>query len=661
MERLARVALAALVGAAGFAFIRRPLPAAPWFALALASVFWQVRAPEALVIAVRRAVLAIVGIVVVLGWTLMSYPVLSATAEALLTAACGYALLVLSCASLLAPRFPRPSTLYPSIAALLALACYDPAAHVRVAVIVAALALFVFLLVTPARRWTLSRVALLTLYVVPAVLIARAVVGFLPLAQTRVEEYALGMTGSTASSSGMSAHVRLGALSSLKLSSQIVLRVFAPSARKLRGRVYVAFDGRGWNAAPAEAGSLRPLEPAALAPALVAWAGAIPGMSFGRSDTPVAPAAAGQIPSRIVQRLVTPGLLVAPGGVSIVRAPVAAMGLDTFGLLRPAADAAPEVYGVVSATGDVTVPGPADPRLLTACLDLPAETDPRFSELAKRLGAGLTTPQKLERTVSYVAGACHYSLEPGTFRTRQPVAEFLFDKKLGYCEYFASAAAILLRLQGVPTRYVTGYNVQEDNRVAGHYLVREADAHAWIEAYVPEVGWVEADPTPAAEYDALHADRPDALAAVFEWARTQWGALSLWARFGDWKPRLLVTGAALGLVGFLAAVRAWLRQRRARTPLRPSREGAGTAVRPELRELLARLERLWARAGHPRPPSRAPLEHASSLPGEAALRNLRDTGVRVVECYYRERFGGVPAPDDEIRDLLSRLASVTSV
>lgn len=293
----------------------------------------------------------------------------------------------------------------------------------------------------------------------------------------------------------------------------------------------------------------------------------------------------------------------------------------------------------------------SEPGLLAACLAVPADTDKRFRELAERLWSGLTTAQKLDRTVSYVAGACHYSLEPGAFRTRQPVAEFLFEKKLDYCEYFASAAAILLRLEGVPTRYVTGYNVQEDNRVAGHYVVREADAHAWIEAYVPEAGWVEADPTPAAEYEALHAQRPDALAAALEWAKTEWVALSLWFRFGDWKPRLVVIAGALGLVGVMAAFRAWLRRRRARAPLRPSRDRAAEAVRPELRRLLARLERQWARAGHPRPPSHAPLEHASSLPREAPFGGLRDAGIRVVECYYRERFGGVLASDDEIRDL----------
>ena len=76
MARFERAVMAALVGAAALAFTRGPLQATPWLALSIASVFWQVHTPEALAVAVRRAVLVVVGIVVVLGWTLMTYPIL---------------------------------------------------------------------------------------------------------------------------------------------------------------------------------------------------------------------------------------------------------------------------------------------------------------------------------------------------------------------------------------------------------------------------------------------------------------------------------------------------------------------------------------------------------------------------------------------------------
>jgi hypothetical protein len=648
MERVERGALAVLVGAAVWAAARSPLPAAPWLALAAASTFFQLpRVPDGVLAAARQAVRATVGAVLLLGWMLMAYPVLSAGTEALVTLVCGHVLALLASASLLSPRFPRATTLYPSVAALLALACYDPVAHVRGALVVAALALFVLLGVAPVRRWSVSRAVPLALYLAAAFLIARWIVGFLPAAQARVEEYGLGVLASNASTSGMSARVRLGELARLKLSSQVVLRVFAPSAGKLRGRVYVAFDGRGWKAAT---GDVRPLQPLASVPSpgLASWWATTPGRSFGEAgDVP-----AGATPSRILQRLATPGLLAAPGGVRLVRAPVDAIGLDAYGLLRPPAEARIDVYGVVTkAVGDATVPGPADAALLAACLAVPADSDPRFGELARSLGAGLAPARRVDRTVSYVASACRYSLEPGAFRSKQPVAEFLFEKKRGYCEYFASAAALLLRLQGVPTRYVSGYNVQEGNRQAGHYVVRESDAHAWIEAYMPGRGWVEADPTPAAEYAALHAERPDALATALEWAQAEWAALSVRLRYGDWRSRAVAGLVALGLVGLAAASRSWLARRRHRRPP-PARRWVGEdGTRPELRELLARLDRTWARAGHPRPACRAPLEHARSLPTGAPTSELGEACQRAVECYYRERYGGVLASDREIEAL----------
>jgi hypothetical protein len=78
----------------------------------------------------------------------------------------------------------------------------------------------------------------------------------------------------------------------------------------------------------------------------------------------------------------------------------------------------------------------------------------------------------------------------------QPVSTFLFDAKSGHCEYFASSMAILLRAAGIPTRLVNGFQMGEYNPVGADYIVRESDAHSWIEVYVPGRGWMEFDPTP---------------------------------------------------------------------------------------------------------------------------------------------------------------------
>ncbi|WP_284199643.1 transglutaminase-like domain-containing protein [Alicyclobacillus sacchari] len=77
------------------------------------------------------------------------------------------------------------------------------------------------------------------------------------------------------------------------------------------------------------------------------------------------------------------------------------------------------------------------------------------------------------------------------------VAQFLFQTHRGYCDNFSSALAVMLRTLGVPTRWVTGFAVSSANQTgADTYLVTDADAHAWVEVYFPEYGWIPFDPTP---------------------------------------------------------------------------------------------------------------------------------------------------------------------
>ena len=89
----------------------------------------------------------------------------------------------------------------------------------------------------------------------------------------------------------------------------------------------------------------------------------------------------------------------------------------------------------------------------------------------------------------------HYTTEVGA-PGREPLLEFLFHTHKGYCQHFAGAAALILRVAGVPTRVVVGFATGEP---IGHdtYAVRDEDAHAWIEVYFPGVGWVPFNPTPS--------------------------------------------------------------------------------------------------------------------------------------------------------------------
>jgi hypothetical protein len=77
------------------------------------------------------------------------------------------------------------------------------------------------------------------------------------------------------------------------------------------------------------------------------------------------------------------------------------------------------------------------------------------------------------------------------------LANFLFERKQGHCEYFASSMAVMLRTLGIPSRIVNGFRTGEFNDLTGQYVIRARNAHSWVEAYFPGTGWVSFDPTPA--------------------------------------------------------------------------------------------------------------------------------------------------------------------
>jgi hypothetical protein len=81
---------------------------------------------------------------------------------------------------------------------------------------------------------------------------------------------------------------------------------------------------------------------------------------------------------------------------------------------------------------------------------------------------------------------------------RYPLAAFLFDTKQGYCQQFSGTMALMLRMGGVPARVASGFSPGSYNRDRKEYVVRDTDAHSWVEAYFPKIGWVTFDPTPAA-------------------------------------------------------------------------------------------------------------------------------------------------------------------
>jgi protein-glutamine gamma-glutamyltransferase len=140
--------------------------------------------------------------------------------------------------------------------------------------------------------------------------------------------------------------------------------------------------------------------------------------------------------------------------------------------------------------------GPVPPEL-APYLQLPQDIDPRIQTLALDItGKASTVMDKATAVEAYLKRYYKYTLELTWDPGDEPISTFLFSAKAGHCEYFASSMAILLRTVGIPTRLVNGFLMGEYNPVGGDYIIRESDAHSWVEVYVPGSGWLEFDPTP---------------------------------------------------------------------------------------------------------------------------------------------------------------------
>jgi transglutaminase-like putative cysteine protease len=260
-------------------------------------------------------------------------------------------------------------------------------------------------------------------------------------------------------------------------------------------------------------------------------------------------------------------------------------------------------------------------------------------------------------------GGFLYSLTPPLLDL-DSVDDFLFRTRTGFCGHYASAFATLMRAAGIPARVVTGYHGGEWNPIGQYLIVRQSDAHAWVEIWVDGRGWSRIDPTGVVAPDRLRRAALDRIAEsaggadplIAElgwWARTAltWDAINTW-----WKIRVLDfdLGSQLALLRELGFERPALRQlgwlvagglatwllaialRFGRAPRAPR----GDALARSYRRLCARL----AGAGIAREPQEGPLDYAARL-----ARERPDLAARVVpalERYALTRFGSNAATED---------------
>lgn len=250
-----------------------------------------------------------------------------------------------------------------------------------------------------------------------------------------------------------------------------------------------------------------------------------------------------------------------------------------------------------------------------------------------------------------------------------PLEDFLFEQKAGHCEYFASAAAILLRLGGVPTRYVNGFLGGEWNDLRQAITIRENRAHSWIEAYLGSEGWVRVDATPPLRRTSyMGSFRQLVDAAELFWGRwvMEYSAsqqLLLAQRLGKKlgfaahgylpgkgpatitkKQALIFSGAVILTILILSQRKRWLRRRTGDHVV----VGSHRDQRPIVRLYRATQKRL-ASAGIARIPSETPHEYLARL----TKSHLEGVAVldRLTECYVSARYGNIEIPPEVVAQL----------
>jgi transglutaminase-like putative cysteine protease len=135
----------------------------------------------------------------------------------------------------------------------------------------------------------------------------------------------------------------------------------------------------------------------------------------------------------------------------------------------------------------------------------PIDTMRRIHDLAARVTANAANPyDKAAAIEQYLRGGYTYTLTPGAPPTgMDPEDYFLFTSKAGYCQYFATVMADMLRSIGIPTRLVNGYGPGSYDSQRRSFVVRESDAHTWPEVYFPSYGWIAFEPTPDGVYSPI--------------------------------------------------------------------------------------------------------------------------------------------------------------
>jgi protein-glutamine gamma-glutamyltransferase len=489
--------------------------------------------------------------------------------------------------------------------------------------------------------------------------------------------YMGGYSFGTNLSSGFSDHVQLGQIGQIQQSSALVMHVQIDGDRvggsdlHWRGVALANFDGRTWS---------NPREQFILQR-----------QGDGSFRVPSANAALRSYikPGLAREHVIHYRVLMEPIGTNVFfLAPWARNVSGNYRML--ASDAGGAVYNFdiqrgisrYEADSDIATAAPAElrtagrdypPLIAATYLRLPA-VDPRVPRLAAQITSSANSDfDKAAALENYLRTRFGYTLELPRTAVKDPIANFLFERKQGHCEYFASSMAVMLRTLGIPSRVVNGFRSDEFNDLTGNYVVRAKDAHSWVEAYFPGYGWQTFDPTPAGAngtpqgWDRL-ALYVDAMASFWRewivsydtshqfalgqaavsgtrglwegariWARNHYASMLKWARRSqdrvEHSPgRWAIVGAAITLVllllGNLGRIARLLHEKWLQAHPESSPEQAAAMW-------YQRMARALARRGVEKPAAQTPQEFVKKIEDS----RLREPVARFTQVYESARFG----------------------
>ncbi|MGA6981421.1 MAG: DUF3488 and transglutaminase-like domain-containing protein [Candidatus Sulfotelmatobacter sp.] len=351
------------------------------------------------------------------------------------------------------------------------------------------------------RHMAYSLTRLVPVFVVMILIGAAAVFFLLPRMSVG---YLGGYSSGADFSTGFSDRVQLGGIGRIQQSNAVVMHIQIDGDKHgeyelhWRGVSLATFDGRNWS---------NPREQYVLSPQFDGSFSVPPSGQAGADVRPVR----NQAPSLVPPRPIHYRVLLEPIGTNVfflapwprrVKGAYRGMSMDGGGAIYDIDVQHP--VSIYEADSDISRPSPAQLRVANSSipestrpyLQLPA-LDPRIPQLAAQVTSAASNNYDRASAIElYLRTHYGYTLQLPRSLVADPLANFLFERKQGHCEYFASSMAVMLRTLQIPARVVNGFRSDEFNDVTGNYVVRARNAHSWVEAYFPGYGWITFDPTP---------------------------------------------------------------------------------------------------------------------------------------------------------------------